>query len=133
MIDTLLNRECKVTRRTPSTTTDDYGNQVPSFTTSTTRCALQQRRTGENEAELSDSAWVAFLPAGTVIDTDDSLEVDGDVFQVDGEAYRVHDELTGREHHVEVKLRRTATGEGVPEPGSGGSGSGGSGGSGSGS
>lgn len=111
MIERLLTRPCTIRRTSPGATTNDYGDTIAEIVEVTTRCALQQRQRTENEAELSDTGWILFLPAGTQLDTNDVVVIDGDEYEVTGDPWPVMNELTNAEDHVEASLRRTAASE----------------------
>lgn len=113
MLSDLLTKPCTITRRSPSTTKDDYGNVIPATSTVTTVCELQQlpRRADAEAAshdDLSDTQWLLVLPPGAAIDTSDKVTVSGQAFEVVGAPWPVRHPRTGAAHHVEVNLRRTA-------------------------
>lgn len=111
MISQLLTRSVTIARRSPSGSTDDYGNVNPTIATSVTVGELQQvqrRTTGETVDDLSDTLWLLVLPAGTSIDTSDKVTVGGESFEVSGAPWTVRHPRTGVDHHVEVNLRRVA-------------------------
>jgi hypothetical protein len=113
LISALLNTPCTITRRFDSGTNDPYGNALTTTFSTNTVCELQQlTRRADAEAgghgDLSDTQWALFLPAGTVIDTDDKVTVTGQVFEVAGAPWPVRDPETGTVSHVEANLRRVA-------------------------
>lgn len=91
------------------TSTDRYGNvQADNWThatTTATKAWVSQRFEGEEldgrNAQIRD--WVAFLPAGTVIDGGDRVRCDGMTFEVIGPPHRAW--RPSGEHHVEAQLR----------------------------
>jgi hypothetical protein len=112
-LEDLLNRPCTITRRSESGTIDDYGNDIPDEETVETVCELQQRTRltdGEpaGQGELSDTRWLLVLPAGTDIRTGDTVEVDGQVYEMFGDPWPARNPRTQEESHVECNLRRTA-------------------------
>jgi hypothetical protein len=114
-ISTLINRTCTITRRSSSTSKDDYGNVIPATSTVTTVCELQQqprRSDSESEAhaDLSDTQWVAFLLPGEQIDASDKITVDGQAFEVAGQPWPARNPRTQAVSHIEVNLRRVAGG-----------------------
>lgn len=111
MIDRLLTRPCTIRRTSPGASTDEYGTPVADEVETETRCALQQRQRTENDDAISDTGWLLVLPAGTDIDTSDVVEVDGDAYEVVGDPWRVVNELTTVEDHVEATVQRTAGSE----------------------
>lgn len=108
MIESLMNRTVELVARGEA---DDFDNRQTVTSTTTTRGALQQRRADEpgDQGELSDTGWILFLPAGTVLDGSDVVQIDGAEYELVGDPWHVIDEATGREHHVEAALRQTAS------------------------
>jgi hypothetical protein len=106
----LINRDCSITRRTASGSTDDYGNEVATETTVDTVCELQQRNRSEPDAagEFSDADWMLILPAGTEITTADTVTVDGQDYEVVGDPWPARNPRTREPSHVEATVRRTA-------------------------
>lgn len=116
MLNHLLNRPCQLVRRAPSGLEDDYGNELPGETVISTVCEFQkQTRSGDQEDtgrnQLAESRWNVFFPAGTEVDSGDSLVVDGTEYEVDGEPWDVRNPLTGQMSHVEVQVKRVAGAE----------------------
>lgn len=110
MLATLINRNCTIIRRSPSGSEDAFGNETSTETSVATVCDLQQQRADERGAqgETSDDQWIAFLLAGIVIKTADTLVVDGTEYEVIGDPWHAKNPRTQSESHVEVRLRRTA-------------------------
>lgn len=106
----LINRPCRIIRRTESGETDAFGNPVMTVTEIETVCELQQRRREEHDehGELSDTLWNLFLPAGTAFRTGDAVEVDGDEYEAVGDPWHARNPRTRQESHVEATVRRTA-------------------------
>lgn len=110
----LLNRPCTITRRSSTSTRDEYGKKLKATTTLATVCELQQRSRDEqdNQGETSDTEWLLVLPAGTAIDTGDAVTVTGEgTFELVGAPWRARNPRTGAESHIEATLRRTAGSE----------------------
>jgi hypothetical protein len=111
----LINRPCTIVRRSGSGDVDELGDEVEGETRVESVCEVQQRQREEPAAlgEISDTRWVAFLPAGTEIDTGDAIDLDGDLYELVGDPWRARNPRTGAESHVEATVRRVAgAGEG---------------------
>lgn len=111
MLSQLINRPCTITRRGESGEQDDYGNEEPSVAQVDTVCDIQQvRRTELDDAEVSDTTWLLFLPPDTAIDTGDQVTIDdtGETFEMAGDPWPVRNPRTGVESHVEATVRRVA-------------------------
>ena len=114
MLSQLINRPCVIHRRLDTGTTDDYGNLIPDTLDVAAVCELQLRTSrGDNEpdrlGELSDTDWVAYFLPGTVINTGDTLEVDGQRYEMVGEPWHARNPRTQQASHIEAFLRRTAS------------------------
>lgn len=105
----LLNRPLTLVTRTSDGTEDDYGNDRPGETQTDVVGELQQIRRTEpvEDGELSDTSWMLFLPAGTVINTGDAVICDGQVYEVVGDPWQARNPRTQVESHIECTLRRT--------------------------
>jgi hypothetical protein len=114
MLATLINRPCKLIRRSESGTTDDYGNDIPSEIVVDTVCELQQRRRDEpsDQGELSDTVWDAFFLPTEDVRTDDALVVDGGLYEFVGDPWTVRNPRTAADSHIEATARRAG---GFPE------------------
>lgn len=108
-LTTLLNLPCVIERRTDSGATDRYGSPRASVSEMETVCELQQRTRDEpgDQGELSATDWRLYLPAGTDIDTSDTVIVDGIVFEVVGDPWQARNPRTRSQSHVEATLRKT--------------------------
>lgn len=110
----LMNRPCLIRRKTPGTTTDEYGTPTTETVEVRTVCELQPatstRRDGEpsSHLDLTDSDWLLLLPAGTEIDSPDQVEVEGLTYEVSTAPWSARNPWTQEPSHVEVGLRRTA-------------------------
>lgn len=109
VISQLLTRPVTISRRSPGAA-DDYGNATSTTATVQTVGELQQRSRSEpgDQGEVSDSGWLLVLPAGTAIDTSDTVTVGGQVFEVTGDPWHARWPRTGVESHVEATVRRVA-------------------------
>lgn len=109
-----MNRPCLIRRTSPGTTTDEYGNPAEEIVEVETVCELQPaagiRRDDERSQhlDLTDSDWLLILPAGTEIDSPDSVEVEGLTYEVATAPWQARSPWTREFSHVEVGLRRTA-------------------------
>ena len=105
----LINRPCTITT---GIETDDFGIDPDPATPApvTTVCELQQRQRGENadDGEVSWTDWIAFFPVGTLIDTADTVTVDGHNYEVVGEPWVARNPATEADSHIEATLWRTA-------------------------
>lgn len=106
-LESLMTTPVTVVR--PSLATDRNRNQVPDWagaSSTSTRGWLAQTSAAELIEAGRDggmSAWLLYLPAGTVIDRTCRVQVSGVTYDVDGPVNRAP---TPRgEHHVEVRLR----------------------------
>lgn len=106
----LINRPCTLTRRSPSGARNQYGKRLPTQTTVETLCELQQQSRDEpgEAGEFGDTTWLLVLPAGTAIDTSDSVTVDGDVYELVGPPWEARNPRTRQVSHIEATVRRTA-------------------------
>jgi hypothetical protein len=86
---------------------DEYGNIVPSATTSTTRCYMaQQSRTEIGLDNIEKERWAAYFPAGIALDANDRVAVDGNEYEVIGQPWPVMHPATGLVDHLEATLER---------------------------
>jgi predicted membrane-bound mannosyltransferase len=115
VISALLTRPVTITRRTATGPADDYGNATTVPTTVQTVGELQQRSRAEpgDQGETSDTGWLLVLPAGTDLDTSDTVTIAGQSFEVTGDPWHARWPRTGLESHVEATLRRV-TGPDTP-------------------
>lgn len=116
----LINRPCTLLLRSRAETTEDeYGNPVVGETPRIdTVCELQQERRDEaaDEGETSDTRWKLFLLPNILdeddepieVDTGDAVEVDGEVYELTGEPWRVRSPFNGRDSHVQATCRRVS-------------------------
>jgi hypothetical protein len=102
----LLNRPCTITHRQEGDERDGYGNPVDEEATTVTVCELQQRQRTE-DAGIVAATWALYLPGGTAIDAGDTVEIDGDGYEVLGEPWSARNPITRVVSHAEVTVRRT--------------------------
>jgi hypothetical protein len=103
----MLKTPCTI-RHYSGSTVDDYGNPVNTeASTVTTTCWLDPARSFENTSgqETYTQDWTLYLPAGTLIDASDKVEVDGVAYEILGPPRRFTKPPTTVEHHVEVDVR----------------------------
>lgn len=114
MLADLLTLTCSITARSAQVAVDEYGDEAFTETVTTAVCELQQRQRSETGAagEVSSSEWLLILPAGTSIDTGDTVTVDEIDYEVTGEPWQARNPRTGAGSHIECTLRRTAGTEG---------------------
>ena len=108
-INRLMTRPVTVLRAAQRT--DRYGNVLRDDWDNPTRTATVGWDYQQSGIEILDgrnaqvSAHILYLPAGTVIDGSDRVEIDGDTFELTGPPRRARRPTTG-EHHVEADLKR---------------------------
>lgn len=109
----LINRPCVIAHRVPSDTTDDYGNEIPGESLTSTVCEIQQRQRSEpaDQGETSDTEWVVFLLPAEDLHTGDRVIVDGESYEITGDPWRARNPRTQAESHIEATARRTAGAE----------------------
>lgn len=107
----MLVRDVTILR--PATITDRYGDSIPDpnsshATTTEVLGWLSQtdatEPTGPGRALVTLTTEILFLPSGTDIEAHDRVEIDGQLYDVDGEP-RAAWSPRG-EHHIEANLRR---------------------------
>lgn len=106
----LINRTCWITRRSESDDTDDFGNEIPTETVTQSVCEVQQQRREEpgDEGELSDTTWVGFFLPTEVLNSGDSVSVEGiGSFELVGDPWTARWPDAQVDSHVEATLRRT--------------------------
>lgn len=108
MISQLINRDCKLIRRSDTGEEDELGNTIPTETVVETVCELQQRRRDEPDmgGEVSQTDWVAFFLPTEDVDTNDLLVVDGLAYELVGDPWTVRDPLAGTDSHIEASVER---------------------------
>jgi hypothetical protein len=108
VLTNLLNLPCSIERRVASGE-DDYGNDTQTVTWAETVCELQQRQRDEpgEMGETSATDWRLYLPAGTDIDTSDTVIVNDQIFEVVGDPWQARNPRTRQQSHVEATVRRT--------------------------
>lgn len=97
-----------VTVITPGSTTDEYGNVTPNWTSGTTSTAydgfLEQTESTEvtvgRDTIVTD--WRVLLPAAAVIDEHSRVTAGGRTFEVVGHPHAV--ETPAGVHHIEARL-----------------------------
>lgn len=115
LLNSLINRPCKIVRRSPSGEIDEYGDEEPTEAIVDTVCEIQQRARDEDElaGELSDTLWTVFFLPGEQVGTGDQLIVDGQVYEFVGEPWDARNPRLQAASHIEATVRRTG-----PEVGS---------------
>lgn len=101
----LLNRSCTITHRVAGATRDEYGNNVPDETTTSTVCELQQRqRTETPDGTIARASWLLVLPADTEIASGDTVTVGTVAYEVDGDPWTARNPRTGDDSHIEATV-----------------------------
>lgn len=89
-----------------TTSTDSYGDPVPSQTSVTVMGAFDPGGSSENEAQgTGDARPTVYLPPGTVVSWVDAVQVCGVTYQVDGSPNDWSNPFTSSTFGVVVKLR----------------------------
>jgi hypothetical protein len=101
MLADLLNRPTTIVHRV----SDEAFDAAYTESTTETVCELQQRVRTEREGVISITDWLLILPAGTPIDTNDQVIVDGKRFEIEGDAWEARNPYTQQPSHVEASLR----------------------------
>ena len=89
------------------TALDEYGNTIPSGTTTTDVSGyLEQRQSKETllNRDTTVTTWIAYLPAGTPVTSLDRVLFAEQVFQVTGEPWLVFNPRTRAVDHIECEL-----------------------------
>ena len=82
---------------------DDYGNVTEVETATSVLCELQQSRAGEND-EWQVGTYRLFLPIGTGVTGLDRIEVDGDIYDFEGQPWKVWNPRLSTYSHFEAKV-----------------------------
>lgn len=105
----LLNQPCTITHVARTGATDRAGVPAETTTATETVCyAEQQRATDRTEGQSStEQRWLLVLPAGTTVDADDRVEIDGvnGVFAVQGPPWPARNPRTRTVSHIECEIR----------------------------
>lgn len=109
MIEQMLNRTVTIVHRIPDVDYDEFSGPLPDAPSTETMGSLDQiqRRELDGQGELAAAAYTLFLPAGTIIDSNDSVSIDGVSYELVGEPFQVENKLTGVIHHLECTVERT--------------------------
>lgn len=102
-----MNRPCTLIQRLASSTSDDYGNEIPDEAEVETFCELQQRSREEPVLEgqnISATEWRVFFRPGLDVQTGDALIVEGAEYELVGEPWVVRNPRTGTESHIEASV-----------------------------
>lgn len=103
----LLPQTATIYRQASTGAADRYGNPTVEDDAGTqVRCRLVQqqgRETGPDE-ESQIAELVLYLEADAQVDGTDRVEVDGDVYTVEGPVAQIYDRR--RLHHQEARVRR---------------------------
>lgn len=106
-ITAFFKTDCTIRHVDESAARDEYGNVITAATTTTTRCYMaQQSRTEVGLDNIERERWAAYFPAGTTLDANDSVTVDGADYQVIGQPWPVLNPVTDEVDHVEATLER---------------------------
>jgi len=104
----LLNQSLLLHKNSGSTV-DEYGNTLSTDfgTPSTIYGYLEQEQSVEslNDRDTVVSSWKAYLPAGTDITAFDRIGFNGQLFEVDGAPWQVHNPRTASLSHIVCQLK----------------------------
>ncbi len=103
----LLNQSLTIQRRS-STTTDEYGNEVPTTTSTVAALGYVEQVTAEEvtvDRETYVTDWRVFLPAGTAVDGSDRIVHGSKTLEVVGAPHEVWNPRTKTIHHTEARAR----------------------------
>lgn len=109
MIAQLINRPCVIIARTTDSE-DEYGNETTAESLVETVCELQQTQRSEqsDRAELSETTWTLFFLPDTDVQTNDTVVVGGESYELTGDPWEARNPRTGVMSHIEATARRTA-------------------------
>lgn len=102
----LMSQPLTIERR-GTITTDEYGNEVPSTTSTVTTAGYLEQTTAteitvDRETYVTD--WLAVLFADVELDASDRIVYGSSTFEVVGSPHRVWNPRTRRTHHLEARL-----------------------------
>lgn len=105
----MLVRDVTILR--PAAFTDRYGDSIPDPDSATSTEVLgwlsqtsATEPTGPGRALVTLTTEILFLPSGTDIEAHDRVEIDGQLYEVDGVPQSAWSPRG--EHHIEANLRR---------------------------
>lgn len=114
----LMTLEATITRRTmpADPDVDEYGNPIPTETTITVACELQQASRSEQtvDANWQIGDWNLYLAPTdsdgneTELDGSDTVTVDGVPYEVVGPPWPARNPRTGVLSHIEARLRKVS-------------------------
>lgn len=87
---------------------DEYGNpSAVGASTTTTRCWYTQEYRSEIGPDLVErERWSAMFLPDIDLDANDTVLIEGTLFQVRGRPWKVTDPVTGRHTHIQATLER---------------------------
>ena len=102
----LLTRTATMLRRDAVDPLDPDA-ELASVPAGTTLCELQQVNEDDaNDGRTQVSSWRVWLPADVELAGTDALEVDGELFELEGDPWPVRNPRTSVVSHVEARARR---------------------------
>jgi hypothetical protein len=106
MVEEMINRPCTVIENATAEARDEYNNPIKDPTSRDSVCELQQRSRGEvaDESDISSTTWVAFFLPGESLDRVSQIEVDGQIFEFDGDPWAARNPITQEISHIEATL-----------------------------
>lgn len=104
-IHQFIRRPCVLNHQDPATA-DEYGDPPLAVIESTDeRCYVTQSRRAEEDA-VEVERWQVYLLPSTVVDANDTVDVDGMTLQLYGNPWTVYDPVTGWATHIEATAVR---------------------------
>lgn len=105
MYTRLMTRPC-VLRGVMQGQPDLQGNPSNTVVDILTRCDIQESSTYENRTEgtVSVSRWNLYLPPETDLDAIDTVIVDGQIYSVEGDPWKVYHPRTGAMTHIQASV-----------------------------
>jgi hypothetical protein len=103
----LMTRQGTLLHRSQDGAPDEYGD--PSWVTVEQGAALELQQEVSYEAEggaLQLSTWRLFLPPYLGVDGWDAVDIDGEVYELEGDAWLARNPRTGENTHIEARVRR---------------------------
>ncbi len=107
-LDTFINQPCTIISRT-NDSVDQYGDPVKQITTTPTLCELQPSHPpGEVEGgNIGITEWRLYLEGSAVLNADDAISVDGEEYELVGDAEQRRNSRTGLPEYTVAIVRRT--------------------------
>jgi hypothetical protein len=103
----LLNQTCTITHTTTGEEKTAYGRRKRNSATTEARCTLQQiKREEEGVSDTSDTREMLWLLPDVTIGSGDTVALDGEEYEVEGEPEVMRNARTNQAQHIEATLRK---------------------------